>query len=93
MAAVSVLLESSDDRHRADGLPVKDKAVPGAPDLPVIRAIANVRLEGRGDASALECQILEPVLNSHDALLRVEVESIREPVVGIDVIETERVQA
>ena len=92
MSAVSVLLESSNDRHGANRLPVEDKAVPSAPDLPVIRAIANVRLKGRDDASALDGQILEPVLNGHDALARVEVESIREPVVGIDVIETEPVQ-
>ena len=92
MPAVSMLFELRNDWHGANGLPVEDKAMTGAPHLPVIRAIANVALKRRDGLSALESQTYERVLNGDNALSRVEVEPIRKPVVGIDVIETEHVQ-
>jgi AcrR family transcriptional regulator len=93
VSPVSVLLELRNDWHRTNGLPVEDKAVTGAPYRPVIGGIANVALKGREGLSALKGQTREAVLNSHNALPRIEVEPVRKPVVGIDVIETERFQA
>src|SRR5438876_1709340 len=92
MSAVSMLFELRDDRNRTNRLSIEDKSVTGTLHLSVIRRIANVLLRRRDSLSMLECQMSEPVFDGDDALSRVEVEPIGEPVVGVHVIETQHAQ-
>ena len=92
MPAVSMLFELRDDRNRTNDLPIEDKSMTGSSHLSVVRRIANVRLTRRDSLSALECHVSEAVLDGDDALSRVEVEAISQPVVGVHVIEIQPVQ-